>query len=139
MILLEGPASATQILERVNEATGGALNPPEHIVELAIGLLAARGFVSIDDGVATPTELGRSVLAWRGVTSESAAVFLKQAARFAEVFKLRTELFEVAGLARSIAWSGTEEQKATLSQVRIKVLDAVSEAKKELHLVLAES
>nr|WP_234787846.1 hypothetical protein [Mycolicibacterium novocastrense] len=122
----------------MSQATEGAFSPPADIAELAIGLLAARGLVSVDDGVATLTELGRNLLAWRGVTSETAAVFFKRAAQFVDVFKIRKELFEVAGLARSIVWSGTDEQKAELAEARTKILDAVTEAKKDLHRVLAE-
>jgi hypothetical protein len=137
-VLLDGPASAAQIVERVSQATDGAFSPPADIAELAIGLLAARGLVSVDDGVATLTELGRNLLAWRGVTSDTAAVFFKRAAQFVDVFKIRKELFEVAGLARSIVWTGTDEQKAALSDARTKILEAVTEAKKDLHRILAE-
>lgn len=138
-VLLDGPADAAQIVERVSEATEGAFTPPVDIAELAIGLLAGRGLVSVDNGVATLTELGRNLLAWRGVTNETARAFLKRAAQFVDVFKIRKELFEVAGLARSIVWTGTDEQKATLAEARTKILQAASEAKKDLHRVLAES
>jgi hypothetical protein len=137
--LLDGPANAAQIVERVSEATEGAVTPPEEIVELAIGLLAGRGLVSVDNDVAALTELGRNVLAWRGVSSETAKAFLKRAAQFVDGFKIRKELFEIAGLARSIVWTGTAEQKAKLSEVRTKILDVVGDAKKELHRTLAES
>ena len=39
-ILLDGPADASQIVQRVSEATDGAFTPPQDIAELAIGLLA---------------------------------------------------------------------------------------------------
>src|SRR6202451_3054518 len=58
-LLLDGPANAEQIVQRVSEATDGAFAPPQEIVELAIGKLAGRGFVTVSDGVATLTELGR--------------------------------------------------------------------------------
>src|ERR1700739_3947719 len=32
-LLLEGPANAEQIVQRVSDATGGALHPPQEIVE----------------------------------------------------------------------------------------------------------
>src|SRR6266568_1657011 len=52
-LLLDGPANAEQLVQRVSAATEGAFAPPQEIVELAIGKLAGRGFVSVDDGVAT--------------------------------------------------------------------------------------
>ena len=109
------------------------------MAELAIGVLAGRGMVTVDDGVATLTELGKSLLAWRGVTSESAQAFLGRAAKFGDVFKIRRTLFEIAGLARTIAWTGTDEQKQQLAETRTKVLEALTDAKKTLHRVLAES
>src|ERR1700734_15030 len=45
-LLLDGPANAEQIVQRVSEATDGAFAPPQEIVELAIGKLAGRGFVA---------------------------------------------------------------------------------------------
>jgi hypothetical protein len=138
-VLLDGPADAAQIVQRVSEATEGALTPPEDIAQLAIGLLAARGLVSVDDGVATLTEFGRNLLAWRGVTSETARALFKRAGQFVDVIKIRKELFEVAGRARSIAWTGTDEQKATLAEARTKILQAVTEAKKDLDRALADS
>ncbi|MFY9767085.1 MAG: hypothetical protein WAK42_19285, partial [Mycobacterium sp.] len=67
-LLLDGPANAEQIVQRVSEATDGALHPPQEIVELAIGHLAGRGFVTVSDGVATLTEQGTNVLAWKGIS-----------------------------------------------------------------------
>src|ERR1700729_528718 len=61
-LLLDGPANAEQVVQRVSEATDGAFAPPQEIVELAIGKLAGRGFVTGSDGVATLSELGRNVL-----------------------------------------------------------------------------
>ena len=138
-LLLDGPADAAQIVQRTSEATGGALTPPQEVVELAIGLLAGRGLVTVDNGVATLTELGQNVLAWRGVSSETAHAFLARAAQFADVIKIRWELRELAGLARTITWSGTDEQKQKLAEAEAKVLAALTEAKKSLHSALAEN
>ena len=138
-LLLDGPANAAQIVQRVSEATDGALTPPEAIVELAIGHLAGRGFVTVSDGVATLTEQGTNVLAWKGVTSEGIHARLAQAAKFGDVIKIRWGLVELAGLARTIVWSGTDAQKAKLAEARTKVLTAITEAKKSLHAALAES
>jgi hypothetical protein len=138
-LLLDGPADAAQIVQRVSDATEGAFTPPQDVAELAIGLLAGRGVVTVDDGVATLTELGRNLLAWRGVSSETAHAFLGRAAKFGDVFKIRRELFELAGLARTITWTGTDEQKQQLAETRTKVLEALTDAKKTLHRVLGES
>ncbi|WP_135451573.1 hypothetical protein [Mycobacterium sp. DL99] len=138
-LLLDGPATAEQIVERTTEATGGAFTPPQDIVDLAIAALAGRGVVTVSDGVATLTDFGTQLLAWRGVTSETAHAFLGKAGKFADVIKIRTGLHEVAGLARTIAFTGTDEQKAKLGEVRTNLLAAITEAKKALHGVLAES
>ncbi|MBO0865920.1 MAG: hypothetical protein J2P16_12700 [Mycobacterium sp.] len=138
-LLLDGPADAAQIVQRTSEATDGAITPPQEVVELAIGLLAGRGLVTVEGGVATLTELGKNLLAWRGISSETAHAFLARAGQFGDVIKIRWGLFELAGLARRIAWSGTDEQKAKLADARTKVLAAIDEAKKSLHSVLAES
>jgi hypothetical protein len=137
-MLLDGPADAAQVVQRVSEKTDGAFTPPQEMAELAIGLLAGRGMVTVDDGVATLTELGENLLAWRGISSETAQAFLKRAAKFGDVFKIRRELFELAGLARTITWTGTDEQKQQLAETRTKVLEALTEAKKTLHRVLGE-
>jgi hypothetical protein len=138
-LLLDGPANAEQIVQRVSEATDGAFAPPQEIVELAIGKLAGRGFVAVSDGVATLTELGRNVLQWKGVSSESIHARLAQAGKFKDVAKIRWGLFELAGLARTIHWSGTDAQKEKLAEARAKVLTAITEAKQSLHAALAES
>ncbi len=138
-LLLDGPANAEQLVQRVAEATDGAFAPPQEIVELAIGKLAGRGFVRVDDGVATLTELGRNVLQWKGISSESIHARLAQAGKFGEVAKIRWGLFELAGLARTIHWSGTDAQKEKLAEARAKVLTAITEAKQSLHAALAES
>ncbi|OBI97184.1 hypothetical protein [Mycobacterium sp. 1465703.0] len=138
-LLLDGPADAAQVVQRVSDATGGAFTPPQDVAELAIGILAGRGVVTVDGGVATLTELGRNLLAWRGISSETAHAFLGRAAKFGDVLKIRKELFEIAGLARTIAWTGTDEQKQQLAETRTKVLDALTEARKALHRVLGEA
>jgi hypothetical protein len=138
-LLLDGPANAEQLVQRVAEATDGAFAPPQEIVELAIGKLAGRGFVTVDDGVATLTELGRNVLQWKGISSESIHARLAQAGKFGDVAKIRWNLFELAGLARTIHWSGTDAQKEKLAEARAKVLTAITEAKQSLHAALAES
>jgi hypothetical protein len=137
-LLLDGPADAAQVVQRVWDATDGAFTPPQDVAELAIGLLAGRGVVTVDNGVATLTELGQNLLAWRGISSETAHAFLGRAAKFGDVFKIRRELFELAGLARTITWTGTDEQKQQLAETRTKVLEALRDAKKALHRILGE-
>jgi hypothetical protein len=138
-MLLDGPADAAQVVQRVSEKTDGAFTPPQEMAELAIGLLAGRGMVTVDNGVATLTELGQNLLAWRGISSETARAFLARAAQFGDVFKIRRELFELAGLARTITWTGTDEQKQQLAETRTKVLEALTDAKKALHRSLGQS
>jgi hypothetical protein len=138
-MLLDGPADAAQVVQRVSDKTEGAITPPQEMAELAIGLLAGRGVVTVDDGVATLTELGQNLLAWRGINSDTAQAFLGRAAKFGDAFKIRRELFELAGLARTITWTGTDEQKQQLAETRTKVLEALTDAKKALHRVLGES
>ena len=138
-MLLDGPADAAQVVQRVSEKTDGALTPPREMAELGIGVLASRGVVTVDNGVATLTDFGKSLLAWRGINSETAQAFLSRAAKFGDVFKIRRTLREIAGLARTIMWSGTDEQKQQLAETRTKVLEALTDAKKTLHRVLAES
>lgn len=137
-MLLDGPADAAQVVQRVSDATEGAFNPPQDLAELAIGVLAGRGLVTVDNGVATLSELGQNLLAWRGVSSETAHAFLGRAAKFGDAFKIRRELFELAGLARTISWTGTDEQKQQLAETRTKVLEVLTEAKKTLHRALGE-
>ncbi|HEU4363735.1 MAG TPA: hypothetical protein VFR27_19840 [Mycobacterium sp.] len=138
-LLLDGPADAAQVVQRTTEATDGAFTPPQEVVEIAIGLLAARGFVTVDNGVATLTDLGKNILAWRGVTAETAHAMLGRVGKFAEVIKIRSGLKEVAGLARTIVRSGTDEQKAKLTEVRAELNVAITEAKRALHSALGES
>ncbi len=138
-MLLDGPANAPQIVRRVNDATDGEFSPPREVVELAIGVLAGRGLVSVDGGVATLTELGKNLLTWRGIGSETIHAFLARAGQFGDVIRIRRELSEVAGLARTIRWTGTDEQKVALADATAKILAALTEAKKSLHGALAES
>jgi hypothetical protein len=135
-LLLDGPADAAQVVQRVSDATGGAFTPPQDVAELAIGILAGRGVVTVDGGVAALTELGQNLLAWRGISSETAHAFLGRAAKLGDVVKIRKEFFEIAGLARTIAWTGTDEQKQQLAETRTKVLEALTDARKALHRVL---
>jgi DNA-binding PadR family transcriptional regulator len=137
-LLLEGPADAAQIVQQVSEATEGAFTPPQEVAEAAIELLEKRGLVTVENGVATLTELGESVLVWRGVTTETARSFLGRAGHFKEVIKIRRELFELGGLARTITHSGTGEQKEKLAEAKAKVLAAIGESKKSLYAALAE-
>lgn len=138
-LLLDGPADAAEITRRATEATNGAFTPPEGAAELGIGLLAGRGLATVEDGEAALTELGENLLAWRGINSDTAHAFFAQASKFAGVFKLRKEFVELGGLARTIMWSGTDEQKEKLEDVRTKLLAAVTEAKRSLYATLAES
>jgi hypothetical protein len=137
-LLLDGPADAAEISRRVTEATDGAFTPPDGAAKIGIGLLAGRGLATVEDGVATLTEFGESILAWRGINSETAHAFLSRASKFAGVLQLRKELLEIGGLARTIVWSGTEEQKEKLEEAKTKILTAVTEAKQSLYRALAQ-
>ena len=137
-LLLDGPADAAEISRRVTEATDGAFTPPDGAADIGIGLLAGRGLATVEDGVATLTEFGESILAWRGINSETAHAFLSRASKFAGVLQLRKELLEIGGLARTIVWSGTEEQKEKLDEAKTKILTAVTEAKQSLYRALAQ-
>jgi hypothetical protein len=137
-LLLDGPADAAEISRRVTEATDGAFTPPDGAAEIGIGLLAGRGLATVEDGVATLTEFGESILAWRGINSETAHAFLSRASKFAGVLQLRKELLEIGGLARTIVWSGTGEQKEKLEEAKTKILTAVTEAKQSLYRALAQ-
>ncbi|WP_305071021.1 hypothetical protein [Mycolicibacter sp. MYC098] len=136
-LLLDGPADAAQIVERVSAASGGAFTPPREVVDLAFGLLAGRGLITLDGDVATLSELGKNLLSWRGVSSETAHAFLARAGQFGDVIKIRWGLVELAGLARKIFFSGTDEQKAKLTEARTEILAAIDKAKKSLYSALA--
>lgn len=138
-LLLDGPADAAEVTRRISEATDGAFTPPEGAAEIGIGLLAGRGLATVEDGEATLTELGENLLAWRGINTDTAHAFLAQASKFAGFLKLRKEFFELGGLARTIVWSGTDEQKEKLEEARTKILAAVTDAKKSLYAALATS
>ncbi len=135
--LLDGPADAAELIKRTAEASHGAIKPPSERVELLLAVLAGKGVVSLDDGKATLTELGRNLLAWQGVNADTARVMLGRAEKFADVLKIRRELRETAQLARTITWNGTEEQKKALRTAKKTILAAVREAKRSLHESLA--
>ena len=88
-------------------------------------------------GEATLTELDRNLLAWRGINADTARALLAQAEKFGDVFKIRKELKATADLARTITWTGTDEQKKTLKKARASILAAITEAKRSLHESLA--
>ncbi|WP_309226480.1 MULTISPECIES: hypothetical protein [unclassified Mycolicibacterium] len=138
-LLQEGPATAEQLSQRVSEITDGAFAPPVDKVEFVISLLAARGVATVEDGVATLTEFGEQLLAWRGVSSETVQAFLAQAGKFGDVIKLRKDLFELAGLARTIKFTGNDAQKADLTAAVATLSAAVAEAKKALYRTLADN
>jgi hypothetical protein len=99
--------------------------------------MAGKGVVTLNNGEASLTELGRNLLAWRGINADTARAILGQAEKFADVVKIRRELKATAGLARTIAWNGTDEQKKTLKKARASILAAITEAKRSLHESLA--
>jgi hypothetical protein len=139
-MLLDGPADAAQIVQRISEATDGAVTFPQESAEQCMGLLAARGVVTVDDGVATLTELGKNQLTWRGISSsETARALLAREAQFIDDFRVREEFFELAGLGMKITWAGTDAQKAKLAEAKAKVLAALTEATQSLHSALAQS
>jgi hypothetical protein len=138
-LLQEGPATAEQLSQRVSEITDGAFAPPVEKVEFILTLLSSRGVATVEDGVATLTEFGEQLLTWRGITSETVEAFLGQVGKFGDVIKLRKDLFEVAGLARTIKFTGNDAQKADLKSAVESVSAAVAEAKKALYRTLADN
>ena len=136
-LLLDGPADANEVVKRLSKASGGAVKPPKERVELLLAVMAGRGVVTLDDGQAALTELGRNLLAWRGINADTARALLAQAEKFGDVFKIRKELKATADLARTITWTGTDEQKTTLKKARASILAAITEAKRSLHESLA--
>ena len=138
-LLQEGPATAEQLAQRVSQITDGAFEPPVDKVQVVLTLLAARGVATIEDGVATLTEFGEQLLTWRGINSETVEAFLGQAGKFGDVIKLRKDLFEVAGLARTIRFTGNDAQKADLAAAVTTLSAAVAEAKKALYRTLADN
>jgi hypothetical protein len=125
------------VVKRLSKASNGAIKPPKDRAELLLSVLAGKGVVSLDDGVATLTELGRNLLAWRGINADTARALLKQAEKFSDVVKIRRELKATADLARTITWTGTDEQKQTLKKAKASILAAIKEAKRSLHEALA--
>ncbi|ALR10340.1 hypothetical protein BST43_10205 [Mycobacteroides saopaulense] len=137
-LLLDGPASAAQIVQRVSDATEGEILLPEPVVERVLERLAHRGVVKTEDGVATLTDFGRNVLAKRGITSQTAqALRAKVFPKLVNVLKLRSGLAEIAGLARVIAVTGTDEQKEKLAEASATLLATVTDVKRSLQSALA--
>lgn len=136
-LLLDGPADAAELVKRVSKASHGAITPPKQRAELLLTVMAGKGVVTLDDGEATLTELGRNLLAWRGINADGARAMLGQAEKFADVVKIRRELKATAGLARTIARDGTDDQRQTLKKARVSILAAITEAKRSLHESLA--
>lgn len=136
-LLLDGPADAAEVVKRLSKASHGAVKPPKDRVELLLAVLAGKGLVSLDNGEASLTELGRNLLAWRGINADTARALLAQAEKFADVVKIRRELKATADLARTITWTGTDEQKKTLKKAKASILAAITEAKRSLHESLA--
>ena len=136
-LLLDGPADAAEVVKRLAKASHGVVKPPKERVELLLAVMAGKGVVTLDNGEATLTELGRNLLAWRGINADTARALLAQAEKFGDVFKIRKELKATADLARTITWTGTDEQKKTLKKARASILAAITEAKRSLHESLA--
>lgn len=136
-LLLDGPADAAEVAKRLSKYSHGAVQPPKERVELLLAVMAGKGVVTIDNGEATLTELGRNLLAWRGINADTARALLAQAEKFGDVFKIRRELKATADLARTITWTGTDEQKKALKKARASILTAITEAKRSLHESLA--
>lgn len=136
-LLLDGPADAAEVVKRLTKASHGAVKPPAERVELLLAMMAGKGVVTLDNGEATLTELGRNLLAWRGINADTARGLLAQAGKFGDVFKIRRELKATADLARTITWTGTDDQKKTLKKARAAILAAITDAKRSLHESLA--
>ncbi len=137
-LLLDGPASAAEIVQRVSDTTEGEITLPEPVVARVLERLTHRGVVKTDDGVATLTEFGRKVLAKRGITSQTAqALRAKLFPKLVNVLKLRSGLTEIAGLARVIAVTGTDEQKEKLAEASATLLTTVNEVKRSLQSAVA--
>ncbi len=136
-LLLEAPATAAEIVARVTAATDGAIAPPVANAELTLGFMAGRGLVTIVDGTANVTELGRNILAWHGVNADTARAILGRFAQLGDVIQIRKELLQTASLGKTITTSGTAEQKAVLAEAKAAILASVVEAKKSLHAALS--
>ncbi|TDZ80363.1 hypothetical protein DE4585_00253 [Mycobacteroides salmoniphilum] len=137
-LLLDGPATAAEIVQRVSDTTEGEITLPEPVVARVLERLSHRGVVKTDDGVASLTEFGRKVLAKRGITSQTAqALRAKLFPKLVNVLKLRSGLTEIAGLARVIAVTGTDEQKEKLAEASATLLTTVNEVKRSLQSAVA--
>ncbi|MGH3955625.1 hypothetical protein [Mycobacteroides salmoniphilum] len=137
-LLLDGPATAAEIVQRVSDTTEGEITLPEPVVARVLERLTHRGVVKTDDGVASLTEFGRKVLAKRGITSQTAqALRAKLFPKLVNVLKLRSGLTEIAGLARVIAVTGTDEQKEKLAEASATLLTTVNEVKRSLQSAVA--
>ncbi|OAT67764.1 hypothetical protein AWB85_11560 [Mycobacteroides immunogenum] len=137
-LLLDGPASAAQIVQRVSDTSDGEILLPEPVVERVLERLAHKGVVKTEDGVAALTEFGLKVLAKRGITSHTAqAIRAKVFPKLINVLKLRSGLAEIAGLARVIALTGTDEQKEKLAEAGATLLATVNEVKRSLQSAVA--
>lgn len=136
-LLLDGPADAAEVVKRLSKASHGAVKPPKERVELLLAVMAGKGVVTLDEGEATLTELGRNLLVWRGINADTARALLAEAEKFGDVFKIRRELKATAELARRITWTGTDEQKKTLKKARASILAAIKDAQRSLHHALA--
>ncbi|MBA0047592.1 hypothetical protein [Mycobacteroides sp. LB1] len=137
-LLLDGPASAAEIVQRVSDTTEGEITLPEPVVARVLERLAHRGVVKTDDGVATLTEFGLKLLAKRGITSQTAqALRAKLFPKLVNVLKLRSGLAEIAGLARVIAVTGTDEQKEKLAEAGATLLTTVNDVKRSLQSAVA--
>lgn len=135
-LLLEAPATAAELVERVTAATDGAIAPPVANAELTLGFMAGRGLVTISDGTAALTELGRNILAWRGVNADTARAILGRFAQLGDLIQIRKALLETATLGKTITTTGTAEQKAALAEAKAAILASVLEAKKSLYAAL---
>ena len=125
------------MVKRLSTASHGAVTPPVERAELLLSVMAGKGVLTLKDGEATLTELGRNLLAWRGINADTARAMLAQAEKFADVVKIRRELKATAELGRTITWTGTDEQKKTLKAARASILAAIKDAKRSLHEALA--
>ncbi|SHT81600.1 Uncharacterised protein [Mycobacteroides abscessus subsp. abscessus] len=119
-------------------ATEDEILLPEPVVERVLERLAHKGVVTTEDGVATLTDFGRKVLAKRGITSQTAqALRAKVFPKLVNVLKLRSGLAEIAGLARVIAITGTDEQKEKLAEAGATLLATVNDVKRSLQSAVA--
>ena len=109
-MLLDGPADAAQIVQRISAADRWRVRPAarEHRPR---DRQAGRTGVHRRQRRGHPDRVGRNVLGYRGITSQTAQSMLARVGQFADVIKIRAGLGEIAGLARTIMWSGTRSRK----------------------------